>query len=62
MKDRKLNTSPDAPGDTGRQRREFDSHLTTCADCQPMLCHRAEALWRSVCLTALRAQANGGGN
>ncbi|AMD42785.1 hypothetical protein SEA_XKCD426_44 [Streptomyces phage Xkcd426] len=61
MKDRKLNTRPDAPGDVGRQRREFDNHLSTCVQCQPALCHVAEALWRSVCISALVAHRTAGG-
>lgn len=53
MKDRKLDTSRSGPA--GAERAAFDGHLDGCADCQPHLCHAGEQLWRTVCLTALRA-------
>ncbi|QBZ73536.1 hypothetical protein SEA_MISCHIEF19_51 [Streptomyces phage Mischief19] len=56
MMPRKLNVSTGAGGKVMVARNRFDAHIDACADCQPHMCHTAEALWRTVCLTALRAQ------
>jgi hypothetical protein len=53
---RKLDTSTGAGGAVAVARNTFDTHLNGCADCQPHLCHQAEQLWRTVCLTALREE------
>lgn len=53
---RKLDTSTGAGGAVTVARTTFDAHLNDCADCQPHLCHTAEQLWRTVCLTALRTE------
>lgn len=53
---RKLDTSTGAGGAVAVARTIFDTHLDGCADCQPHLCHQAEQLWRTVCLTALREE------
>lgn len=54
MNNRKLDVSTGAGGAVTVARVAFDTHLGDCAGCQPNLCFRAEALWRDVCLTALR--------
>lgn len=60
--DRKLDTSTGAGGSTAVARTRFDSHLNDCRACQPHLCATAEALWRHVCLTALKQRhENAGG-
>lgn len=59
VKDRKLDTSLSANNAVALKRLKFDQHINTCATCQPSLCHVAEALWREVCLTALRTQKGG---
>jgi hypothetical protein len=58
---RKLDTSTGAGGAVAVARNTFDTHLNGCADCQPHLCHQAEQLWRTVCLTALKQQHAGAG-
>ena len=55
MLDRKLDVSTGAGGAVAVKRTQFDQHISACPDCQPHLCHLAESLWRTVCLTALRA-------
>ncbi len=60
MEDRRLDTSLHANNAVALKRIAFDKHLNTCKDCQPHLCHRAEILWRDVCLTALRTQGTPG--
>lgn len=45
---------------TATARLNFDKHMDTCNRCRPQLCEAAEALWRTVCLTALRAHVKGG--
>jgi len=37
-----------------QKRVGFNRHISECADCQPSFCHRANSLWRDLCLTALR--------
>lgn len=56
MDGRKLDTSTGAGGAVAVARTTFDAHLNGCADCQPHLCHTAEQMWRTVCLTALRTE------
>lgn len=41
------------------RRKQFDQHVDDCADCQPMLCSTAQAMWRNLCLAALRAVPGG---
>ena len=57
MRDRKLDTSTGAGGTVAGARVRFDRHIDTCAVCEQVLCNLAQALWRKVCLTALRTQA-----
>lgn len=59
--ERKLDTSTGAGGATAVARTRFDSHLNDCGACQPHLCPAAEALWRTVCLTALKQQHEAAG-
>lgn len=52
-----LDTSTGAGGATAVARTRFDDHLNTCGGCRPHMCLAAEALWRDVCLTALKQAA-----
>ena len=53
----RLNVSSGAGGPVAVRRSRFDQHLNDCSQCQTgaSLCATAEALWRGVCITALRA-------
>jgi len=42
------------------RRQQFDRHVTECEDCQPELCGTANAMWRALCLSALRQQQTAG--
>lgn len=54
---RRLDVRPNSPHQgVAVRRQQFDQHLTECADCQPALCSVAQAMWRGVCLAALRTQ------
>jgi hypothetical protein len=58
--DRKLDTSTRNPHPAVSERRaKFDVHLDRCRDCQPELCSVAQAMWRSLCLSALRNHPGG---
>lgn len=54
MEGRKLDTQGSGSPEVANRRNLFDRHIDECAACQPALCPRAQALWRDVCLTALR--------
>jgi hypothetical protein len=41
------------------RRKQFDKHIDDCTDCQPVLCSTAQAMWRGLCLAALRATPGG---
>lgn len=55
MEGRKLDTTGAGHPEVANRRNQFDRHIDECADCQPVMCHVAQGLWRSVCLAALRA-------
>lgn len=54
----RLDVSTGAGGPVAVRRSRFDQHLNDCPQCQTgsALCATAEALWRGVCLAALRAR------
>lgn len=55
MLGRTLDTSVNNPHPAvAERRRKFNEHLDWCTDCQPVLCNVADAMWRNICLSALR--------
>lgn len=56
MNGRKLDVSTGAGGMVTVRRNVFDSHLSSCPDCEMNLCTRAQSLWRNVCVEALKAK------
>lgn len=54
---RRLDVRPNSPHPgVAHRRQQFDQHVTECEDCYPSLCSTANAMWRNLCLAALRAQ------
>lgn len=57
---RRLDVRADSPyRPVAERRRLFNVHVDTCTGCQPQLCSIAQAMWRNVCLSALRASDGG---